>query len=65
MHLTAAPRGRPQVHFSVKNGNLTFSLDGAVSISEELLINIYVISNVQNEQFKNRVIDNYFLSITP
>lgn len=53
------------VHFSVKNIALTFSLDCAVFVSADVLLNVYVVSDIQNEQFKSQVIEKYFLSITP
>lgn len=36
----------------------------AVSVSAGLLLNIYMVSDVQNEQFKSQVIEKYFLSVT-
>lgn len=53
------------VHFPVKNIALTFSLDCAVFVSADVLLNVYVVSDIQNEQFKSQVIEKYFLSITP
>lgn len=51
----------PQAHFpGMKNGSWPFHLAGTVFVWAALLVDIYVVSDVQNEQFRSQIVEQYF-----